>query len=60
MRITPAYALQAKFIAGLTICGENFEGQLEWMGDTKQWQRAEDIEEDLSFETFKDYSKYNA
>ena len=59
MRITTAYAIQSKFIAGLQIVGEDEEGNLEWTGTTQQWQIAKDIESDLSFEPYKDYSIYN-
>lgn len=33
MLITLASELQSKFKAGLQICGENKDGELEWLGD---------------------------
>lgn len=34
------YELRAKFDAGLQIVGENFFGQLEWIGSDAQWNDA--------------------
>jgi len=38
MKITTARELQNNFKAGLQIVGENSEGELEWMGNDKEWQ----------------------
>lgn len=37
MKITLAKEIQAKFKAGLQICGEDKAGNLEWIGTTQQW-----------------------
>lgn len=39
MKLTTAGELQNKFKAGLQICGENSEGELEWIGTNNQWEQ---------------------
>jgi hypothetical protein len=38
-----AYELLAK-LHNLTLCGQDDEGQLEWIGTREQWEKAEDEE----------------
>ena len=38
-----AYQLRAKFDAGLVLCGQNFDKELEFIGSRQQWEESEDI-----------------
>lgn len=38
-----AYELNNKIKAGLTLCGQDEDGELEWVGDEKMWKLAEEL-----------------
>lgn len=40
MKITQAYILLAK-LRCLTLVGQNFEGELEWIGSTTDWDKVD-------------------
>jgi hypothetical protein len=43
--MTTAAAIQSKIKAGLTLCGQDYYGILEWVGAGHQWKAAERNEE---------------
>ena len=46
MTIHSAYWYTAHFDAGLLLAGQNEDGDLEWMGTQKQFQRRDEILEE--------------
>ena len=42
-----AYQLLAKFEAGLLLCGQDNDGELEWLGSREQFQRAAALESEI-------------
>ena len=39
-----AYEILARIYAGLQMCGQNEDGDMEWLGTYQQWQRVEEEE----------------
>jgi len=44
MKLRTAAEIQNNFKAGLQICGEE-DGELQWIGSKKEWEKYEEMEE---------------
>jgi len=42
-----AYEILARINAGLQLCGQEDDGQLQWLGTFTEWQRVEKEEQKL-------------
>ena len=45
-----ASEVKAKIDAGLTMCGQNEEGEIEWLGTKEEWRLAEDIQDAIDMD----------
>ena len=43
----PNEIMHARFDAGLVLAGYNEDGEPEWIGTQEQWERAEELENQL-------------
>lgn len=46
--IYEAHELQNRFRAGLVLCGQNADGELEWIGSKREWAEFRDLENDYA------------